>query len=57
MTIEEIKNTLQMAIAEVEWEYPMEYAVAFEKAIEILEKQIERPPIGKRCPNCGQALK
>jgi hypothetical protein len=37
MTTEEAINTIRIAIAEVEWEYPMEYAVAFEKAIAALE--------------------
>lgn len=31
---------LKAAIAEVEWDYPMDYAVAFETAIEALEKQV-----------------
>ncbi len=28
-----------MAIAEVEWEYPLDYTIAFEKAIEALERE------------------
>ena len=39
MTYEEAIETIKIAIAEVEWNYPMEYSVAFEKAIEALEKQ------------------
>ena len=39
MTYEEAIKTIKIAIAEVEWNYPMEYAIAFEKAIEALEKQ------------------
>jgi hypothetical protein len=37
MTTAEAINTIQIAIAEVEWEYPMNYAVAFEMAIEALK--------------------
>ena len=42
MTREEIIETLKIAIAEVEWNYPMDYAVAFEEAIKIIEN--ETPP-------------
>lgn len=42
MTPEEAIKTIELAIAEVEWEYPMDYAVAFEKAKEALEKQIPK---------------
>ena len=38
MTTKEAIDTIKLAIAEVEWEYPMSYAVAFEKAIEALER-------------------
>ena len=37
MTPEEAIKTIQVAIAEVEWNYPMDYSVAFETAIEALE--------------------
>lgn len=40
MTNEEAIETIKTAIAEVEWEYPMDYAAAFDVAIEALEKQI-----------------
>lgn len=40
MTPEEAIKTIQVAIAEVEWEYAMDYSVAFETAIKALEKQI-----------------
>jgi len=40
MTNEEALQIIDTAIAEVEWEYPMEYAVAFELAKKALEKQI-----------------
>ena len=55
MTYEEAIKTIKTAIAEVEWEYPMEYAVAFEMAIKALKKQIPMNPYchGKEyeCPN------
>ena len=40
MTPQEAIDTIKIAIAEVEWDYPMDYAVAFEEAIKALEKQI-----------------
>lgn len=63
MTHEEAIKTIQVAIAEVEWEYPMNYSVAFETAIEALEKQIPKKPYfgealgykgfnGYLCPIC-----
>ena len=39
MTITEAIEIIKVAIAEVEWEYPMEYAAAFEVAIECMEKE------------------
>ena len=45
MTIEEAIKTMEIAIAEVEWNYPMSYAVAFEKAIDVLKKQKPKKPI------------
>ena len=36
MTNKEAIETIKIAIAEVEWEYPMDYAAAFETAIEAL---------------------
>ena len=60
MTSEEAIKTIQVAIAEVEWEYPLDYSVAFETAIEALEKQIPKKVIfqsgfkGLRyCPCCN----
>ena len=40
MTPHEAIETIKIAVAEVEWNYPMDYAVAFEMAVEALEKQI-----------------
>lgn len=42
MTAEEAIKTIQVAIAEDKWEYPLDYSVAFETAIEALEKQIPK---------------
>ena len=36
---------IKVAIAEVEWNYPMDYTVAFEKAINALETQIPKKPV------------
>lgn len=41
MDIKEAIETIKVAIAEVEWDYPMSYAIAFEKAQEALQKQLE----------------
>lgn len=43
MTSKEAIETIKIAIAEVEWEYPMDYSVAFDKAIEALEE------VDKKC--------
>ena len=44
MTNEEAMKTIKIAIAEVEWNYPMDYVIAFETAISALEKQIPEKP-------------
>ena len=57
MTYEEAIKTIKLAVAEVEWNYPMDYAIAFETAISAIEKQI--PKIVRKtkneivCPTCG----
>ena len=38
MTPQEAIEIIKVAIAEVEWDYPMDYTVAFEEAIKALEK-------------------
>lgn len=68
MTAKEAIKTIQVAIAEVEWEYPLDYSVAFKTAIEALEKQIPKKPVvvdeeyifekdewekDYECPSCG----
>lgn len=66
MTPEEAIKTIQVAVAEVEWNYPMNYAVAFETAIEALEKQVPKKPRRVTmeltdtqrffCPSCEEKL-
>lgn len=63
MTNAEAIETIKTAIAEVGWNYPMDYTVAFEEAIMALEKQIPKKPIKSdneirycevwKCPSCG----
>lgn len=58
MTPQEAIETIKIAIAEVEWDYTMDYTVAFEEAIKALEKQIPKKPKEYEdkyyaCPNCG----
>lgn len=52
MTNKEAIDTIKIAMAEVEWNYPMDYAVAFETAIEALEKQAtsEWIPVSEKLP-------
>lgn len=38
MTRQEAIETIQTAIAQVEWDYPMDYTVALDKAVEALEQ-------------------
>ena len=45
MTAKEAIKTIQVAVAEVEWEYPLDYSIAFETAIEALDKQIAKKPV------------
>ena len=62
MKPEEAIEIIKIAIAEVEWNYPMDYAVAFEEAIKALEKQIPKMPIDNierewfECPTCGRII-
>ena len=39
MNLKEVIKTLELAKAEVEWNYPMDYAVAIDEAIKAIEKQ------------------
>ena len=61
MTPQEVIKTLEVAKAEVEWNYPMDYAVAIDEAIKAIDKQIPKKPEPKKdasgeyyvCPVCG----
>ena len=39
MTNKEAIEIIKCAIAEVEWDYPLDYTIAFKKAIEALERE------------------
>ena len=62
MKPEEAIEIIKIAIAEVEWDYPIDYTVAFEEAIKALEKQIPKMPIDNiergwfECPTCGSVV-
>ena len=65
MTNQEAIDTIKTAIAQVEWEYPMDYAAAFDMAIKALEKRIPKPikqpmDVGShlmgKCTNCFHVL-
>lgn len=63
MTPKEAIETIKIAIAEVEWNYPINYAVAFETAIEALEKQIPKKVTHEAtllrcctCPTCKNVV-
>ena len=58
MTNNEAIKTIKLAILEVEWEYPMDYAVAFEKAIKALDerkvgKWVKNEHTFWTCSECG----
>ena len=63
MTPEKAITTLELAISEVEWNYPLDISIALETAIETLKKQIPRKPkvsfqLGFYwCPDCECAIK
>ena len=60
MNPKEVVKTLEIAKAEVEWNYPMDYAVAIDEAIKAVDKQIPKKPVSKYkyrdgenvCPSC-----
>lgn len=66
MNNEEAIETIKIAIADVEWNYPLNYTVAFEVAISALEKQIPKRPIEDtanltdfktfHCPTCNKKI-
>lgn len=47
MTRKEAIETIEMAISQIEWDYPIDYVAAFDKAIEILKQ-----PEIVRCGDC-----
>ena len=63
MTPQEAIKTIKVAISEVEWDYPMDYTIAFEEAITALKKQIPKKSVNydsvphNRCPVCNNAVK
>ena len=56
MNLKEVIKTLEIAKAEVEWNYPMDYAVAIDEAIKAIDKQIPKKPkvidYWRMCPRC-----
>lgn len=60
MTPKEAIGIVGCAIGEVEWNYPLDYSIAFKTAIEALEKQIPKKPINEECyyicPRCRDDL-
>lgn len=63
MTAEEAIKTIQVAIAEVEWNYPLDYSIAFKTAVKALEKQIPKKITHEAtlqrcatCPTCKNVL-
>ena len=69
MNLREVIKTLELAKAEVEWDYPMDSAVAIDEAIKAIDKQIPKKPKLHRkfevlgiiheiylCPSCGAML-
>lgn len=63
MNAQEVIDIMKIAIAEVEWNYPLDYAIAFEEAIKALEKQIPKKLIlgddeqdYVRCPECKSEI-
>ena len=68
MKIEKIIETIKIAAAEVEWNYPLDYTIALDEAAELLEKQISKKPLIEKyaeewgywiwkCPICGSGMK
>lgn len=53
MTVSEAISVIECARAEVEWDYPLDYAIAFDMAIEALKKQDGVKPKYK-LESCGR---
>jgi len=70
MTAQEAIETLKLMQGQVEWDYPMDYAVAVDMAVDALQKRMPEPaeikPAFVRddgivaykrvCPDCGHEL-
>ena len=63
MNTQEVIDIMKIASAEVEWNYPLDYAIAFEEAIKAIEKQIPQKVILGydeqdyiRCPQCKSEI-
>ena len=48
MTREEAIEVIRMALAQVEWDYPMDYAAAFDMAIKALEQEPSEDAISRQ---------
>lgn len=66
MTIQEAIEALEVAKAEVEWNYPMNYTVALDIAIKAMNKQIAKKPLHTTsffdedydyCPCCKKIIR
>ena len=55
MTINEIVGTLKIAAAEVEWNYPLNYAEALEEAAKELSAR-RRISVKERLPKCDDTI-
>lgn len=55
MTNKEAVKILKIALAEVEWEYPLDYAVAIQKAIEVLKKEISKEKNESKAKEIGKS--
>lgn len=60
MTEEEAIKTIEIAKADIEWNYPMDYQEAFDIAIDCIGKQIPKKPIyddgDYYCAECEEKL-
>ena len=57
MTNQEAADIIRRALAEIEWEQPMEYAAAFDKAIDVLEAAPAKwISVKKRPPKIGEKV-
>lgn len=63
MTTQEAIETLKLMQGQIEWDYSMEYAVAVDMAVDVMQKQIPKKPKSIKedyneymdlyCPTCG----